>query len=218
MGVLCHLIQIPERKLMQLDDDAIPELFREMGCRGTYTREELLRYEVSDEPHLPIPDLRPDEPRRPIPALDLEKRWDELLLFLTGREILGAEDKDSLPLVSQAIVGGREVGKPLLGMGPARVLWAEEVSRIAEALSALVHDELRRRFFDPKGYPPAVLKQMVRPYSLSVDYETPDDSVFEAAFPDLDYAFNVLINDLDRLTAYYRIAAMRGNAMLIGFR
>ncbi len=186
MGVYCHLIQIPERKLMQLDDDALPELFDELGCVGTYTREELLRYEVSDEPHLPIPDLRPDEPRRPIPALDLEKRWSELLLFLTGTEILGSEDVDDLPLVSHAILGGRKVRMPLHRMESARVLWAEEVSRVAAALSALSHENLRRRFFDPKGYPPAVLKQMVRPYSLSVDYETPDSSVFEAAFPDLE--------------------------------
>jgi hypothetical protein len=189
-----------------------------MGCLGTYTREELLRYEVSDEPHLPIPDLRPDEPRRPIPALDLEKRWSELLLFLTGREFLWSEDVGSLPPVSQSILGGREVGKRLHRMESVSALWAEEVGRIAEALSALSHDDLRRRFFDPKGYLPAVLRQMVLPCSLSVDYETPNDSVFEAALPDLPRAFNGLINDLDRLTAYYRIAAMRGNAMLIGFR
>jgi hypothetical protein len=215
MGIVCHLIQIQEWKALHLSDEAIPELFDEIGCLGTYSREELLRFEVADEPRLPIPDLRPDEPRRPIPALDLDKRWRELLLFLTGREILESESVDELPLVSQAIVGGRPIGKPLNGMDPARILWSHEVDVIAEALSMLSREDLRRRFFDPKGYPPAVLKEIVRPRS-SVGYHTPDASVFDVAFPDLEHAFDDFMEDLDWLKMYYRIAEMRGNAMLIG--
>jgi hypothetical protein len=125
---------------------------------------------------------------------------------------------DSLPLVAQAIYGGREVGKPLHSLGPARALWSDEVCHIAGALSALSREQLRRRFFERNGYPPAVLKQIVRPYSMSVDYDTPEDSVFDAASPEgLNDAFNTLIDDLDRMTEYYRIAAIRRNAMLIGF-
>jgi hypothetical protein len=221
MGIRCHLIQIPERKVMQLDDEAILGLFDETKCLGTSTRDELGRYEVedefclphevADEPYLPIFELRPDGPRRPIGALSLGKGWSELSLFLTGKESGGTEAIDNSSPISQAILGGLEVGKPLHSMHPARCLWADEVSRVAEALSALSHDELRKRFYDRNGYTPEVFQQIMHPFSLEDEL----DALY--ASDDLHYAFGRLTEDLDRLTAYYRIAAVRGNAMLIGF-
>lgn len=210
MGIHCHLIQIPEWRVMQLDDEAIPNLFDEVGLALQPTRAE-------DGPRLPLADWRPEEPRRPAPALSLGKGWVELYLFLAGTDHGGPDAFEIAPPAARAIVGGRGAGKSFHGMDPARLLWADEVRRIAEALSDLSRDDLGRRFHDPKGYPPEVFKRIMWPFTTAIKHDTHGDAVFEAAARDLDHAFNALVGALDRLTAYYRSAAMRGNAMLIGF-
>ena len=93
--------------------------------------------------------------------------------------------------LSRAILGGETVGD-----GCARRLWADEVREISSALSA-THEELRRR------YDPASLKAGWP--KTPVDEREDDEEVFEE-----------LVGYFDLLVTYYRLAAARGNALLIG--
>ena len=124
------------------------------------------------------------------PPMSLEKMWVALHHLLTGEFHAG-----SSPL-SRAIFGGRAIGADL-GDGRARYLWADEVREISTALSALTREDLRRR------YAPASLKA-----------GWPQTPVVEAE--DDEAVFTELVGYFNRLATYYRLAAARGNAMLIG--
>jgi Domain of unknown function (DUF1877) len=126
----------------------------------------------------------------PPPPISLEKMDLALHHLLTG----GFHPIPS-PL-SRAILGGTPVGAAL-GIGPARHLWADEVREISTALSSLTREDLRHRY-DPAG---------LKADRLSTPVSRDEDE--ERIFTGLEYYFELL-------TVYYRIAAARANAMLIG--
>lgn len=72
-------------------------------------------------------------------GMDLDVAWEAIHFLLTGRKDGGA------PPLASAILGGKSIG-PDLGMGPARYLTSGEVKTVADALSRLSKDDLRRRF------------------------------------------------------------------------
>ncbi len=142
----------------------------------------------------PRADLRPDAPAvwadRPSSSLSLGKMGAALHHLLTGEFGLVAS-----PL-SRAILGGTAIG-PDLGYGPARYLWADEVHEIAGALATLAPAGLRER------YDPAALK--AGHPATPVYYDEDDDQVFD----ELDACCRQLV-------AFYRTAAARGDAVLLG--
>ncbi len=126
----------------------------------------------------------------PLPPISLEKMWLALHHLLTG------EFRVVPSPLSRAILGGTAF-RADVGDGPARYIWAEEVREISTALASVTHEELRRR------YDPAGLKAGWP--STPVDDEEDEESVFI----ELESYFQLLV-------AYYRIAAARENAVLIG--
>jgi hypothetical protein len=180
MGYYCILIQVRERLLIDLDEDAVPGLFRRAGSPGS-RRTSLAGLILYEQPAMA--DQAP-------PAISLEKMWLALHHLLTGEFRLV-----SSPL-SRAILGGTAF-RADVGDGPARYLWAEEVREISIALASVTHEDLRRRY-DPAG--------LRAGWPLTpVDDQEDEESVFS----ELEGYFRLLV-------AYYRIAAARGNAMLIG--
>jgi hypothetical protein len=125
----------------------------------------------------------------PPPPISLEKDYLALHHLLTGGF------HQVRPALSRAIVGGIRIGADL-GVGSARYLWADEVREISTVLSSLTSEDLRSR------YDPAGLKASWPRTPISADDE-------ERVFTGLEYYFWLL-------EAYYRIAAARANAMLIG--
>jgi hypothetical protein len=73
-------------------------------------------------------------------TLSLEKSWHGLHFVLAG-ECWGGDG----PLAF-LLAGGEPVGNIDVGYGPARVILADEVAQIANALSALTQEEFDRRF------------------------------------------------------------------------
>jgi hypothetical protein len=180
MGYYCVLIQVRERVLIDLDEDAIPGLFQRAGPPGgrSTSLAGLRLYE-----HPSMADQSP-------PAISLEKMWLALHRLLTGEFRLVAS-----PL-SRAILGGT-ASREDVGDGPARYIWAEEVQEIATALASVTHEDLQRRY-DPAG--------LKAGWPLTpVDDEEDEENLFSG----LESYFQLLVT-------YYRIAAARGNAMLIG--
>lgn len=72
-------------------------------------------------------------------VLNLQKSWHTLHYLLTG-----SAEPVSTPL-GQVILGGTDVG-PDLGYGPARLLCAEDVQRVANALEPLSGEDVAKRF------------------------------------------------------------------------
>ena len=126
----------------------------------------------------------------PTPPISLEKYWLALHHLLTG----GFHPVPS-PL-SRAILSGTPIGADL-GVGPARYLWADEVREISAALSSLTSEDLRRRY-DPVGLKAGWPKTPVC-----------QDEDEERVFTGLESYYWLL-------EAYYRIAAARATAMLVG--
>jgi hypothetical protein len=164
MGVLCHLIQISERKLMDLDEAIVPDLF----YQAIHSRYNSLSHLLASAA----------APELPIVALDLEKRWWLLNFFFTGK----AEELVKTSPVSRAILGGTAIGRELQ-QGPARYLWADEVHEIAAALSALSHQELWDRFDDPAGFMRTGYEKLMAGYFCA---EFLDDAVFNGLVADFD--------------------------------
>ena len=116
--------------------------------------------------------------------------WLALHHLLTGGFHLVAS-----PL-SRAILGGTAFREDV-GYGPARFIWTEEVQEIATALASVTHEDLGRR------YDPAGLK--AGGFMTPIHYDEDDDEIFSE-----------LVSHFELLVLYYRIAASRGNAMMIG--
>jgi len=135
MGYYCVLIQMPERRLMHMDEDEVGTLFDRVGS--------------PHKRHTSLPILKqyeqPCMAAQPPPPISLEKMWLALHHLLTGEF-----RPDATPL-SRSILAGKSIGVDV-GDGPARYLWAEEVREISAALSSLTSEDLRRR------YAPAELK------------------------------------------------------------
>ncbi len=180
MGYRCVLIQVHERVLIDLDEDAIPGLFQRAGSPGSRGTS-LAVLKLYEEPAMQ--DQAP-------PAISLEKMWLALHHLLTGEFRLVPS-----PL-SRAILGGTPFRSDV-GDGPARYLWAEEVREISTALASVIYEDLRRRH-DPAGLKAA--------WPLTPVDDREDE---ENIFSELESYFELLVT-------FYRIAAARGNAMLIG--
>jgi hypothetical protein len=124
---------------------------------------------------------------QPPPAISLEKMAPALHHLLTG------ESRPTGSPLSRAILGGTAF-RADVGDGPARYLWAEEVREISAALEQVTGEELRRRS---------------SPEALEASWPSTRAGEAEEVFGELEGYFRLLV-------LYYRIAAARGNAMLIG--
>lgn len=129
-----------------------------------------------------------DEDSEPPNYIDLDKAWHGVHYLLTGLTQGGPEP------YSLAVFGGKEFG-PEVGYGPARFLTAEQVARVAQALSKLPAQALAERFNPPdmqaKGIYPDVI--WVRDKEESLDYA---------------------LEGYERLQVFYRDAASRGEAVI----
>ena len=190
MGVHCYLIQIPEQELMHLDEAEIPLMFD----RARQDR-------IDSKARVEVEEMLGGSRDRPTPALYLEKWWWELHVFLTGDDASEPERVVKVSPLSRAILGGEPIGKEL-HQGPARYLWAEEVREVASALALETGDELLRRYLDPSG-------------RMKASYDAAMKSCLREARLD-EETFDWLVGGTDLLASYYRIAAARGNAMLLG--
>jgi hypothetical protein len=94
------------------------------------------------------------------------------------------------PPLGNAILGGTEIGEDL-GYGPARYLTPEQVREVAQALAAITREEFARRL-DP---------QRIRQAGVyALEGETTAEYCVEY---------------FEKVVAYYRDAASKGNAMLL---
>ena len=84
-------------------------------------------------------DLDDDDAEMPEPELDLDKSWHGLHYLLTGTDWEVGEGAGA------AILGGEAIGEDG-GYGPARLVSAEAVRGIVEALDAIDAETLRARF------------------------------------------------------------------------
>ena len=84
----------------------------------------------------------PDFPLGPAEnqVTDLDKAWHGIHYLLTGTADGGE------PPLNFIVLGGDEVGDIEVGFGPARVMRAEEVKKVGEALAGIERDELKERF------------------------------------------------------------------------
>ena len=82
--------------------------------------------------------LLPDDGGFPS-CCDVDKAWQGIHFLLAG-DPWGGEDA-----AAKAVLGGTEIGGDL-GYGPARYLTATEVKEVADAISRIDRDELKRRF------------------------------------------------------------------------
>ncbi len=186
MGVDCYLIQITERKLMDLDEATIPAIFEQARHYRIASRAQLLVEEMLEGPRYD-----------PVPALGLENSWWGLHLFLSGNDPSDPEKVDPAMPLSCAVLGGRSIGDAL-NQGPARYLWPDEVRQIAAALSEQTRDVLLRRYLDPN-------RSVKANYDDAMDYGLLNQDTFDW-----------LAGATEILASYYRIAAAKGNAMLLG--
>ncbi len=120
--------------------------------------------------------------------VDLDKAWHGIHYLLTG-----SVDSNKT-LASKAIMGGEDIG-PDRGYGPAQLLKPAEVKAIAKLLAETTPEMLRAR------YKP---KEMTR---LGV---YPD--IWER---DGDEALGYALDAYKRLVAFYKLAASRGQAVIL---
>ena len=85
------------------------------------------------------------------PRLDMDKEWHGIHFLLNGTAWSTEGD------YGQVVFGGQEVGADL-GYGPARILYADQVSDLSRHLSDLSPDSLRERY-DPA----AMSNEMIYP-------------------------------------------------------
>jgi hypothetical protein len=120
--------------------------------------------------------------------VDLDKAWHGIHYLLTGR----AEPDGSL--ATKVIWGSEDIG-PTLGYGPARLLKPDEVKAIAKLLQETAPDMLRKR------YKPKEMTGAVYP-----------DVIWER---DGDDALRFLLDYYVKLVAFYKLAAERGQAVIL---
>jgi Domain of unknown function (DUF1877) len=97
--------------------------------------------EMAGDMEMEIRGMAPEDADRIIqeasgPSLSLDKNWQEIHEILTGKS------KPSGDLLSNAILGGKEVGSDL-GYGPARFLTPEQVKQISETLTSVSDEHFR---------------------------------------------------------------------------
>jgi len=121
--------------------------------------------------------------------VDLDKAWHGIHYLLTG----SVESNGTL--ASKVIMGGEDIG-PDRGYGPAQLLKPAEVKAIAQLLEATTPDMLRKRFKP---------KEMTR-----VD-------VYPGVIWDRDgdEALSYVLDYYKKLVAFYKLAAERGQAVIL---
>jgi hypothetical protein len=140
--------------------------------------------EAVDSAGLDNASARDDAPSR----IDLDKSWHGIHFLLTRSA------RDTSPPLGLAILGGRNVGEDN-GYGPARVLDPPQVRIVADALTALDHDRLRRDY-DPAAFVHA-------------------DIYPSGIWREPDIISEYLIPNLQVLTTFYAQAGATGRAVLL---
>ena len=120
--------------------------------------------------------------------LDLEKAWHGLHYVLSGSVDIEPGD---LPL-SQAVLGGSEIGEDWSGYGAARYFTPAEVGEVAKALAGAEDDDVMKRF-DPER----MASLQVYPFG----WDEPDDREW-------------LLESLHALRQFYGDAAANGRAIV----
>lgn len=158
-----------------------------VACFTSLTPEAL--QELQDEPDLIDEFLNPDDgDSEPPNYIDLDKAWHGIHYLLTGQAEGGPEPH------SLAVFGGEEFG-PEVGYGPARFLTAEQVSKVADALSQISPEALAERF---------------NPKDMEAKEIYPDVIWVRDGQEALDYA----LEGYQQLQVFYRDAASRGEAVI----
>lgn len=121
-------------------------------------------------------------------VLDIDKAWQAIHFLLTRDPWLGA------PPLSDAVLGGNELGGPDLGYGSARYLTDTEVEEVASALAAISKDLLLSRFKLDE-----FVKHKIYPNAWT---GSTGDRRYIAAY-------------YERLVAFFQNASASGNAMLL---
>ena len=122
--------------------------------------------------------------------VELDKAWHGIHYLLTG----SAEPDGTL--ASKVIMGGEDIG-PDRGYGPAQLLEPGEVKAIAQLLEKTTPDMLRKRF-----EPNVMTRAGVYP-----------DVIWER---DAEEALKYLLDYYEKLVAFYKLAAQRGQAVILG--
>lgn len=120
-------------------------------------------------------------------AVDLDKAWHGVHYLLTGST---GEDGTVLGM---AVMGGDPLGDDL-GYGPVRLLGPEQVRRVAAALAALDHEQVKLRF---NRFALRALK------------------IYPDIWNEPDVLEDYLLPNLDDLIAFYTEAAAAGEAVLL---
>lgn len=120
-------------------------------------------------------------------GLDIDKAWHGIHSLLTGT----VWDTDGAR--GQTILGGEPIGDDI-GYGPARLMMADEVVRVADELSLILPESLRLNF-DAR-----------RMTSLKIYPQIWDEG---------DEALEYLMTYYTPLRAFYTRAAARGDAILL---
>ncbi|MBX9693311.1 MAG: YfbM family protein [Cyanobacteria bacterium] len=120
--------------------------------------------------------------------LDLHKSWQALHFVLTGTPW---EVDDRIP-VSQAVLGGEEIGEDFTGYGPARFLGPDRVKEVSAGMGLLQ------------------IKDLIEKYSAE-DYERAD----LYAFNGIDEERGDISRCFSDLKSFYQGCASRGSAVII---
>jgi len=128
-----------------------------------------------------------DEVGEPENYIDVDKAWHGIHYLLTGSAEGGA------PPLSWAVMGGTEIGEDV-GYGPARLLTAEQVKTISDALPS---EENFKRSFAPEAMDAAQIYP---------------DGIWVA---DGDDALEYLVENYRAMAEFYRAAASRGDEAIL---
>jgi hypothetical protein len=120
---------------------------------------------------------------------ELGQFWQMLHFLLTGT----AWDVDEENPISQAVLGGQEVGPDAFGYGPARFLKPEQVKQIAEALKEVDLVGIRTK------------------YSKE---EFVEANLYLFVADEFEEDVDILVDYLDGLVEFYGEAAERGDAVV----
>ena len=134
----------------------------------------------------PRPPTRPPAIARNPDVLRVDKAWQGIHFLLTG-QVEGGD-----PPLANVVLGGHEIGEDL-GYGAARYLSPAEVKAVADALVPITSKTLRARF-DPEAFREAEI------YTFN-DEDAADPGYYLGYF--------------EKIKAYYRAAAAKGNGMLL---
>ena len=160
-----------------------------MSMIGNYLRirpEELSRLRANPSTIMTLLYPEDNSPHPEGRHLDIDKSWQAIQFLLTGDPWQGE------PPLSNAVMGGMELGDDDVGYGPARYLEPEQVRELAGALEGISGDELWSRF-DASAF----VKAEIYPEGLTED--------------DKEY----ILSYYRGLVQFVRLAANGGDALLL---